>query len=218
MTEKISTFAERLREGLTMRDMTQAELARATELDKSSISRYLKNEYRGNQDSVYRIAHALNVSEAWLMGYDVPMERENLVQLGQSIPPGFSPLPPMDRVPRVGAIACGTPILAEENIENYDSIPSDWRADFTLVCKGDSMEPQIQDGDVVAIRRQPEVETGEIAAVRIGTEATLKRVYYHEDYIELRPENSSYASIIRRREEMNDVIIEGRAVGFCRSF
>ena len=216
MTEKVSTFAARLREGLTIRGMTQAELARRTGLDKSSISRYLKNEYRGNQDAVYNIAHSLNVSEAWLMGYDVPMARDNAIKLESSIPPGFEPLPPMDRVPRVGAIACGTPILAEQNIENYDDIPSDWRADFTLRCKGDSMSPKILDGDLVAIRRQPEVETGEIAAVRIGNEATLKRVYLHDDYIELRPENSDYASIIRRREEMDDVQIEGRAVGFCR--
>ena len=106
MTEKVSTFAARLREGLSLRGMTQAELSRRTELDKSSISRYLKNEYKGNQDAVYKISQALNVSEAWLMGYDVPMEPQ-----GQSapakptIPPGFSPLPEMAQVPLVGRIA-----------------------------------------------------------------------------------------------------------------
>lgn len=132
------------------------------------------------------------------------------------IPTGFSPLPDMDTLPRVGRIACGDPILAEQNIEDYDSVPSSWRATFTLLCVGDSMAPRIQDGDLVAIRQQKEVENGEIAAVRIGDEATLKRVYFHDDYIELRPENPAYSSIIRRREEMNDVSIEGRAVGFCR--
>lgn len=78
------------------------------------------------------------------------------------------------------------------------------------------MIPTFQDGDLVAIRIQPEVENGEVAAVRIDNEATLKRVYLHEDYIELRPENSSYASIIRRKDEMNDVHIEGKVVGLCR--
>lgn len=78
------------------------------------------------------------------------------------------------------------------------------------------MAPAIQDGDLVAIRIQPEVENGEIAAVRIEDEATLKRVYLHDDYIELRPENPAYSSIIRRRDEMNDVHIEGKAVGLCR--
>lgn len=133
------------------------------------------------------------------------------------IPAGFSPLPDMDTLPRVGRIACGEPILAEQNIADYDSVPSSWRATFTLICAGDSMAPRIQDGDLVAIRQQKVVENGEIAAVRIGDEATLKRVYFHDDYIELRPENPTYSSIIRRREEMNDVSIEGRAVGFCRS-
>lgn len=78
------------------------------------------------------------------------------------------------------------------------------------------MEPKIKDGDLVAIRIQPIVDNGEIAAVRIGGEATLKRVYLHEDYIELRPENPAYPSIIRRKEDMNDVSIEGKAVGLCR--
>lgn len=55
-----------------------------------------------------------------------------------------------------------------------------------------------------------------MAAVRIDNEATLKRVYLHDDYIELRPENASYPSIIRRKDEMNDVHIEGKAVGICR--
>lgn len=217
MTEKVSTFAARLREGLSLRGMTQAELSRRTELDKSSISRYLKNEYKGNQDAVYKISQALNVSEAWLMGYDVPMEPQ-----GQSapakptIPPGFLPMPEMAQVPLVGRIACGTPITAEQNVEQIVSIPAAWRATFTLMCKGDSMAPRIQDGDLVAVRSQPEVENGEIAAVRIGEEATLKHVYVYPNYIELRPENPEYNSIIKIGPEMEDVHIEGRVVGLCR--
>lgn len=78
------------------------------------------------------------------------------------------------------------------------------------------MEPRIHDGDLVAIRSQPEVENGEIAAVRIGEEATLKHVYLHENFIELRPENPAFSSIILSREDMNAVVIEGKAVGLCR--
>ena len=76
---------------------------------------------------------------------------------------------------------------------------------------------RIFDGDIVYIRQQPTVENGEIAAVRIGDEATLKRVFLHPDYIELRPLNPEYDSIIRRREEMSDIRIEGLAVGLCRN-
>lgn len=213
MTEKVSTFAARLREGLSQRDMTQAELAKATGLDKSSISRYLKDEYRAKQDAVYLMSKVLRVDPAWLMGYDVPMQPE---EAGENVPPGFSPLPKLDEVPLVGRVACGTPITAEQNIERMVSVPSEWRATFTLMCKGKSMEPRIQDGDLVAIHKQPTVENGEVAAVRIGEEATLKRVYLYANYIELRPENPEFESIIKIGAEMADVVIEGKAVGLCR--
>lgn len=220
MAKKTATFAQRLREGLDLRGMKQIELATRSGISKYSISHYLKGDWEGKQDAVYELARALNVSEAWLMGYDVPAERSApkvSVQLDKkpTIPPGFMPLPKMKKVPLIGAIACGNPITAIQNREGDVNAPVDMRCDFALKCRGESMiGAGIHDGDVVYIRIQPEVENGEIAAVRIGEEATLKRVYMHNDYIELRPENPAFESIIRRREEMNDVQIEGKAVGW----
>lgn len=220
MAKKTATFAQRLREGLDLRGMKQIELATRSGISKYSISHYLKGDWEGKQDAVYELARALNVSEAWLMGYDVPAERSApkvSVQLDKkpTIPPGFMPLPKMRKVPLIGAIACGDPITAIQNREGDVNAPVDMRCDFALKCQGESMiGAGIHDGDVVYIRIQPEVENGEIAAVRIGEEATLKRVYLHSDYIELRPENPAFESIIRRREEMNDVQIEGKAVGW----
>lgn len=132
------------------------------------------------------------------------------------IPPGFQPMPAMTEVPLVGRIACGTPITAEENVERMVCVPSKWHATFTLTCEGTSMEPRIHDGDLVAIRSQPTVENGEVAAVRIEGEATLKRVYLHSNFIELRAENPNFESIILAKEDMNTVTIEGKAVGLCR--
>ena len=220
MAKKTATFAQHLREGLDLRGMKQIELATRSGISKYSISHYLKGDWEGKQDAVYELARALNVSEAWLMGYDVPAERSApkvSVQLDKkpTIPPGFMPLPKMRKVPLIGAIACGDPITAIQNREGDVNAPVDMRCDFALKCQGESMiGAGIHDGDVVYIRIQPEVENGEIAAVRIGEEATLKRVYLHNDYIELRPENPAFESIIRRREEMNDVQIEGKAVGW----
>ena len=220
MAKKTATFAQRLREGLDLRGMKQIELATRSGISKYSISHYLKGDWEGKQDAVYELARALNVSEAWLMGYDVPAERSApkvSVQLDKkpTIPPGFMPLPKMRKVPLIGAIACGDPITAIQNREGDVNAPVDMRCDFALKCQGESMiGAGSHDGDVVYIRIQPEVENGEIAAVRIGEEATLKRVYLHNDYIELRPENPAFESIIRRREEMNDVQIEGKAVGW----
>lgn len=220
---KISTFAQRLRAGLDARQMTQAELSSRSKISKSSISHYLKGDWEGKQDAVYSIAQVLNVSEAWLMGYDVPMDAEHATpsQPAQkaTIPPGFIPMPKMVKVPLVGSIACGTPILAEQNIDGHVDAPEDIRCDFALRCKGDSMiGAGIHDGDAVYIHIQPEVENGEIAAVRIGEEATLKRVYYDGTTLTLVPYNNAYAPMVYTGPQLEDVHIEGKAVGYTHWF
>lgn len=75
MSEKV-TCAQRIREGLKVRDMTQADLCRITGIGKSAMSQYANGVFEPRQDRVYLIARALNVSEAWLMGFDVPMEKK----------------------------------------------------------------------------------------------------------------------------------------------
>lgn len=125
------------------------------------------------------------------------------------------PMPEMRRIPLVGTIACGEPILAQENIEEYISIPRDLAGDFALTCKGDSMiNARIFDGDVVYIRQQDTVENGEIAAVLIDGEATLKRVRLFDDHISLEPENPMYKPFVYWNEEMNTIRILGKAVAF----
>lgn len=132
------------------------------------------------------------------------------------IPAGFEPLPEMATIPLVGSIACGTPILAEQNIEARIGVPALWRADFALTCHGNSMAAMIQDGDIVCIRKQPEVENGEIAAVRIGEEATLKRFYRQGDTVMLQAENPAFSPLVYTRDQLNEITIEGLVVGICR--
>ena len=76
----------------------------------------------------------------------------------------------------------------------------------------------IQDGDIVYIRIQPEVNDGEIAAVRIGDEATLKRVYYDGNTVTLVPANSAYRPKSFSGPDLEDIQIEGKAVGFTHWF
>lgn len=125
------------------------------------------------------------------------------------------PMPQLVEKPRLGAIACGEPILAEENVEGYDMVP-DWvHCDFTLLCKGDSMiGARIHDGDIVCIKQQPTVENGQIAAVLIDDEATLKRVRFITDGIALWPENPDYEPMIYTGEAANRVQILGLATHF----
>ena len=125
------------------------------------------------------------------------------------------PLPKTKKVPLLGTIACGEPILAEENIDEYIDMDESIDADFCLRCKGDSMiNARINDGDIVYIRQQPRVEHGQIAAVLVDDEATLKRVYLYEDYITLKPENPAYEPKSYFGERMNDIRILGKAVAF----
>lgn len=187
--------------------ISMKEAAARLDMPYTTYVNYEKGTREPNSETLIKLSRFFGTSIDYLLGKQ---------ELG-SIPPGFDPLPEMESVPLVGQIACGRPITAEENLEGYVSVPAAWHATFTLTCKGDSMEPRIKDGDLVAIRKDVEIENGEIAAVRIDDEATLKHVYLHTDYIELRPENPAYPSIIRRKEEMSDVTIEGKAVGLCRN-
>ena len=75
--ERITTCSERLKEGLKVKGMKQADLCKLTKIPKSAMSQYLGGLYEPKQDRIYLLSKALNVSEAWLMGYDVPMDRNN---------------------------------------------------------------------------------------------------------------------------------------------
>ena len=187
--------------------LTLAQVADLVGVTEATAQRWESGNIKSvRHDKITLLADALKVSPADLMGWEIK----------SSFPKNAQPMPEMRQIPRVGRIACGEPITAEENIEGYDETPAGWHADFSLLCVGDSMSPKIEDGDIVAIRCQPQVNNGEIAAVRIGDEATLKMVFIHQDYIELRPVNPTYPSIIRRLEEMEEIRIEGKAVGLCR--
>ena len=198
----------RIRQRREQLGLSQEELAaRMGYRSKSSITKLEKGINDLPRAKLEELAAALSTTPAWLMGLvDLP-----------SPPPGFEPLPEMVRVPLVGSIACGTPITAEQNIECYIGFPAAWHADFALTCHGSSMAPTICDGDIVCIRRQPEVEQGEIAAVRIGEEATLKHFHRQGETVMLLADNAAVCPpMIFAGPQLEEIQIEGRAVGFCR--
>lgn len=207
------TIAERIRELRSSRGLSQQELADKIGVSKSSINMYERGERIPPLRSQEALADYFNVDLDYFAGrtdYTTQIVRR------PSIPAGFEPLPEMAMVPLVGTIACGTPILAEQNVEARIGVPAAWRADFALTCKGDSMAPRYLDGDIVCIRCQPQVENGQIAAVLIGDEATLKRFYQNGDTVTLQAENPAYSPLVYRGEELNEIRVEGRVVGFCR--
>lgn len=127
---------------------------------------------------------------------------------------------PMKQIPLVGRIACGEPILAEENIEAYVDLPRRIHADFALECKGDSMTGAgIRSGDMVYIKSQPEVENGQIAAVMVdGEEATLKRFYFDGRVVQLVAENPKFPPMVFVGEEIDRRLhIVGRAMAYTHA-
>lgn len=203
---------ERIKKRREQIGLTQVALADMIGESKQTIYKYETGIVTNiPSDKIELIAKALRVQPEWIMGWTDTESTE--------IPPGFEPPPKMRKVPLIGEIACGEPILAEQNIEDYLDVPEEVHCDFLLRCKGDSMiDAGIQSGDVVFVRIQETVENGEIAAVRIGDEATLKRVYWDGDTLMLMPANNAYAPKSFRGEEINDVHIEGKAIGFMHMF
>lgn len=101
------------------------------------------------------------------------------------------------KIPLLGQIAAGTPILAEENIEDHFNLDSRIKADFCLKIKGDSMMGAgIFPGDIVFIRQQKHLENGEIGAILLEDEATLKKFYKEDETIILQSENDFYKPMI----------------------
>ena len=209
------TVGDRIRQVRQEQDVTQQELADYIGVSKQAVYKYENNIVTNiPTDKVDAIAKRLKVSPAYLMGWE-----EKPQPAPRPIPKGFEPMPKMKKIPLVGSIACGTPILAQQNIDGHVDAPEDIRCDFALRCKGDSMiGAGIHDGDAVYIHIQPEVENGEIAAVRVGEEATLKRVYYDGTTLTLMPYNNAYAPMVYTGPQLEDVHIEGKAVGYTHWF
>ncbi len=207
----MATLYDRIKSRRTELGLTVEELAHKMGYkDKSSISKIENGKADIPQSKIAAFADALETTPAYLMGWEEQPEPKK-----PTIPPGFEPMPKMKKIPLIGAIACGEPITAEQNIEKMVDVPENIRCDFSLTCHGNSMvDAGIHDKDVVYIRIQPEVENGEIAAVRIDGEATLKRVYYNPGTLTLMPANPAYAPMIYTGPQLEEVHIEGKAVGW----
>lgn len=203
------SFSKRMKEAMNIMNIKQVDLVEKTGLTKSAISQYYSGKYEPKQKGIFLIAKALDVSESWLMGYDVPMERTNI-----KYPDNVLKIE-TKKFPMLGTIAAGVPIYAEEQFESYVEAGSNIHADFCLRVQGDSMiNARINDGDIVFIRKQPDVHDGEIAAVLIGDEATLKRVYKGDNELVLVAENPNYKPMVYKNEELNEIRILGKAIAF----
>ena len=210
----MSDISERIMSTIKRKHISYGELSNMTGIAKSALQRYATGETEKIPlPRLEKIADALCVSAAYLMGWE---DSPDTIPAAENI----IPMPKMHKIPLIGTIACGTPILAVENIEDEVDIPEEIHADFALRCKGDSMiDADIHSGDIVYIRQQDEVDPGQIAAVLVEDEATLKRFYYDASagVVTLVPANSAMPPQVYQGETLNHIKILGLAVGLTRS-
>ena len=208
----MTIVSERLKRAMKLRNRKQIDLVRMTGIGKASICTYLSGKYEPKQANTYKLAEALNVNPAWLMGQDVPME----LTASSALPHPDLLTVRKKRVRMLGSIAAGEPIYADEDRDTYVAVDSDLECDFALRISGDSMSPRLLDGDTVFFREQDDVNDGQIAAVIIDGNATLKHVYHLPNGIQLVSDNPKYPPMIFDAQNSDSARIIGLAVGYQR--
>lgn len=213
----VDNFANRLNEAIHIRNIKPAEIVRRSEqlynngkinkaLTKPLLSNYQNGNYEAKQDNVYALSLILNVDEAWLMGADVPMERnfdKNIQGMEKKSEYGATVLV-------YGSIPAGMPIELIEDIVDTEEIPADMlkggKQYIGVKVKGDSMYPEYLDGDTLIVLVQPDCESGDDCIVMVnGNEGTFKRVFKSENGIVLQPLNNQYAPMPYSNEQIEQL-------------
>ena len=203
-------FATRLKQAMDLRGIKASELSEKAKIPKSAISQYLSGLYEAKQKSIFKLANVLDVSEGWLMGLDVPMERisDDLKKIG-AIP--LSEIA-TTKIPVLGTVKAGYNYLARENIIDYIAFKvdgTDKENYYALNIVGDSMEPLFDNGDTVIVHKQDDFENGDNCVVLInGEEATVKKVYKGNTGLELKAVNPYYPPRIFTKEEIKDLPVK----------
>lgn len=206
MSNLVDTFANRLKYAITIKNIKPIELSKKTGISKTNISCYMSGKYEAKQDGVKSLATVLNVNPVWLMGYDVPMDRNiKTDKLGN----------PVVSIPILGEVKAGFNYLAQENwigTIDLDEKIAETGEFFALEVKGDSMIPIFFEGDTVIIRKQNDCENNQVAVVIVnGDEGTLKKVKKTDEGIILQSFNPAYTPVMYTNKEIKEtpIIIAG---------
>ena len=209
----MKTIADRIKEGMELRGLKQADLVERTGISKGALSSYISGRYAPKQNNIYLIAKALNVSEAWLMGINVSAERVTNAKPRKGV-----------TINVLGRVAAGIPIEAVEDVIDTEEITEELARTgsfFGLKIHGNSMEPRMTEGDVVIVRQQDDAESGDIVIVTVnGDNATCKRLKKYETGIALLSTNPDYDPIIFSNDEIENkpVKIIGKVVELRAKF
>lgn len=197
-----NVFARNLKYYMARDDLNQVDIGRIVGASPSAVSAWTRGVKIPRMDKVAKLSRLFDIEIHELL-------EANTHQT-------------MRRVPRIGAIACGQPVLAEQSVEGYDSLPEFIDCDYTLVCRGDSMtRARINDGDIVCVKAQQTALDGQIVVVSIEGagdewEATLKRIHYSNGTILLCPDsfNPVHVPMVITQDRVDTVHIQGVAKFF----
>lgn len=198
-------FAKRLKAERTARGLTQEALSKMIGLSIGTLSGYERNYREPDFETVTKLSNILGVSVDYLLGVS---------DIRNPLPSNAYPVGDTVKIPVVGVIRAGEPILVAENIIGYEVVEKDAAKNgeyFYLKVTGDSMiGARIHDGDLVLVRRQDDVDDGEIAVVLLDCEeATLKKIYRQNGQVILQAENPKYPPRVIKR---GDVRIIGKVI------
>lgn len=198
----VEDFSDRLKKAMSDKQMKQVDLCNKTGIDKALISNYLSGKYKAKQDKLHKLAIALDVSEGWLMGYDVDMDREwfeekEPSEISIDNARYIETTTKTIKIPVLGKVPAGVPIEAIQDILGYEEIPASMLKSgnnyFALKIDGDSMYPDYKTGDIIIIKQQNDCNSGDDCVVMVnGDDATFKRVIKQEKSIILKPLNNNY--------------------------
>ncbi len=214
----VDTFQNRLKKAMDLKKFKQVDLVNKTNIDKTLINKYLAGLMKAKQDKLTILADALDVNEVWLMGYDIPMEREvdkNIQGIDKSSGSAI--------VLVYGTIPAGVPMECIEDILDTEEISADMlkggKQYFGLRVKGDSMNPDYLDGDTLILEKVDDCESGDDAIIMVnGDDGTFKRVFKNENGIVLQPLNNAYAPMPYTNEQIEQLPVKviGVVVEFRR--
>ena len=205
-------FKTRLKQLRNERKINQRELAKYLKVAPSTISMYENGQREPNFEVLEVLADFFNVDMNYLLG-----KTDKTTKLLIDKPQGL-------KIPVLGTVAAGIPISAVEDILDYEEVPQSWENQgefFGLRIKGDSMKPDINNGDTVIVRQQSTANNGDVVIALVnGDDATCKKLQKTDNGIMLVSNNSEYSPMYFSNEEVltKPVVIIGRVVELRRKF
>ena len=204
---KESNVGQRIFEARKRRKISRKEIADFLQVHETTIKRYEDgNTKKLPTDRLEKIAKYLNTSIEYLMGWEEEEKTQGL------------------KIPVLGTVAAGIPISAVEDILDYEEVPQSWENQgefFGLRIKGDSMQPKMDDGDVVIVRQQSDANSGDtVIALVNGDDATCKKLQKTDNGIMLVSTNPNYLPMFFTNEEIvtKPVVILGKVVELRSKF